>query len=135
MPNKQSSPVLPGKGKIIPKTEPIEGIIAAIMIYSMIIPIIILDIWTLLYQEVYFTIMMIPKIKRADYIIIDRYKLNKLNPWQKLNCIYCGYANGVTAWLKAISNQTELYSCAIKHKYETKGHEHQKEFYEYEEYK
>ena len=38
------------------------------------------------------------------------------------------------AWVKAVINQTEIYSCAIKHKKPVKGQDHQNDFYEYEKY-
>lgn len=104
------------------------------MIWSAIIPIIMMDLYTTVYQAVYFTIQGIPKISRAEYLNFDRWNLSKLTLGQKLSCIYCGYANGISAWCKAVVNQTEVYSCAIKHKYEMPGQEHQREFAEYKEY-
>lgn len=108
--------------------------VATFMIYSMIVPYVICDIWTNLYQIFYFKIMGIPTIDRREYFTLDRGKLSKLNVLQKTNCVYCGYINGLVAWQKAVANQTELYSCAIKHKEEIAGQEHHEEFFEYEEY-
>lgn len=67
--------------------------------------------------------------------MLDRYELSKLSFMQKLNCVYCGYANGIIAYGKAIVNQTEIYSCAIKHTRTPKGHEHHKGFYDWREFK
>lgn len=102
------------------------GIVA---IYSMIIPIVILDLSIWIYQSVYFTAMGIPKIKKNQYVRMERWDLSKLTIWQKINCVYCEYANGILAYAKAVGNQTEIYSCAIKHHHALKGHEHEKEFY------
>jgi hypothetical protein len=109
-------------------------IIGTAMIWSALGPIIMADIFLVIYQAVYFSIQGIPKIKRSQYIVLDRWDLSKLTIAQKLSCIYCGYANGIAAWAKAVVNQTEVYSCAIKHKYAAPGQEHQKEFAEYQEY-
>jgi len=48
--------------------------------------------------------------------------------------MYCGYANGLIAWIKATLNVTEAYSCAIKHSVNKQGQEHQRWFYEYGEF-
>jgi Na+-translocating ferredoxin:NAD+ oxidoreductase RNF subunit RnfB len=66
---------------------------------------------------------------------IDRQKLSKLSFTQKINCVYCGYANGIVAYLKAVVNQMEVYSCAIKHSVGNKATTHQKSFYKYEDFK
>lgn len=86
------------------------------------------------YQHIYFSIFEIPKVRIADYFIIDRHKLKKINMMQKIACAYCGYCNGLSAWLQAVANRTELYSCAIKHKTPALGQEHQKDFYAYEDF-
>ncbi len=58
----------------------------------------------------------IPYVKRSEYIKVDRYKLSKLNFVDKLNCAYCGYANGWLSYATEIAAKTESYWCAIKHK-------------------
>lgn len=109
--------------------------LSALAIYSMIIPVFILDIWTTIYQSIYFSITGIPKINKKDYIIFDRWELHKLNLWQRINCVYCEYVNGLLAWAKGVSNQTEIYSCAIKHSARRKGQENEINFYKYKEFK
>ena len=52
---------------------------------------------------------------RSDYIIIDRQHLNYLNVFEKLNCVYCGYGNGVISYAREITSRTEQYWCPIKH--------------------
>ncbi len=122
------------KGITIDYPNPLLSIIAGLSIYIMIIPIVILDVFLWQYQLIYFSILKIPKIKRDKYVIVDRHKLGKLSWFQKLNCIYCGYVNGMTAYAKAVANQTEIYSCAIKHESKAGGQEHQREFFEYIDY-
>lgn len=109
--------------------------IAALSIYSMLIPFAFLDICLFLYQGIYFWYLNIPKIKRSQYFIFDRMDLDKLSHWQKINCFYCEYVNGLTAYAKAVANQTEIYSCAIKHKTKKFGQEHHQEFYERKKYR
>jgi hypothetical protein len=47
--------------------------------------------------------------------VIDRQSLSYLNPIEKLNCVYCGYFNGLIAYVQEIAARTEQYWCPIKH--------------------
>lgn len=123
------SALVPAKGKRF-KVSYLLLPFAVVAIYSMIVPIVLLHIWTAMYQLVYFTALGIPKIKKNEYIRMERWDLNKLTFWQKINCVYCEYANGILAYFKAVANQTEIYSCAIRHQHALKGHEHEEIFYD-----
>ena len=90
-------------------------VLAAPLIYSMIVPIAVLDVWMSLYQWICFPLFGIRRVQRLDYIVVDRHKLTYLNGIEKLNCIYCGYANGVFAYAREITGRTETYWCPIKH--------------------
>ena len=91
------------------------NVLAAPIIYSMIVPIALLDVWMSLYQWICFPLFGIRKVQRRNYIVVDRHKLTYLNGIEKLNCIYCGYANGVFAYTREITGRTETYWCPIKH--------------------
>ncbi len=99
-----------------------------------IIPLVAGHLWCWIYTKMYFPMVGIPPIPVRDYLVFDRMRLQKLNPLQKIGCLYCQYANGVTAWFKAVANMTEIYSCAIKQSLMVKGQEHQKEFHAYEKF-
>jgi hypothetical protein len=103
------------------------------VIYSMIIPIVILDIWIEIYHRICFAAYDIPYIKRGKYIRIDRQKLKYLNFFEKFNCMYCGYANGLLHYSSVIAGETEKYWCGIKHQLEEEfcEPEHHKEFIPY----
>ncbi|MEK7122306.1 MAG: hypothetical protein AAB855_00455, partial [Patescibacteria group bacterium] len=45
-----------------------------------------------------------------------RHHLSYLSAWEKLNCTYCGYANGFIMYAMRIAGETERYWCGIKHK-------------------
>jgi len=90
-------------------------ILTAPVIYSLIFPIFILDVSISIYQSICFRIYAIPLVRRSDYIQIDRHKLAYLNIIEKLNCIYCGYGNGVIEYAREITSITEQYWCPIKH--------------------
>ena len=90
-------------------------VLASVTIYSMIIPIVIMDLFIFFYQQVYFSILGIPKIDRRKYISIERWNLPQLTFAQRVHCAYCDYANGLTSYAKAVTNQTEIFSCAIKY--------------------
>ncbi len=67
------------------------------------------------YQHTCFRLYGIPRVRRRDYVVIDRHQLAYLNVIEKLNCVYCGYANGVMAYVREIAARTEQYWCPIKH--------------------
>jgi len=90
-------------------------VITAPVIYSMIIPFVLIDIWVSLYQAISFRVYGVPQVKRARYIVFDRAALAYLNILEKLNCAYCSYGNGVVAYVREIAARTEQYWCPIKH--------------------
>ena len=90
-------------------------IITAPVIYAMIVPFALLDLFVTVYQAVCFPVYGIPKVKRADYFAFDRGHLAYLNALEKLNCAYCSYANGLIAYVREIAARTEQYWCPIKH--------------------
>jgi len=89
--------------------------LTAPVIYSLIIPVVLLDLFVAVYQTVCFPVYGIPRVKRADYIAFDREQLAYLNGLEKLNCAYCAYANGVFAHVREVASRTEEYWCPIKH--------------------
>ncbi len=111
------------------------GIFAGLVIYSTAIPLFILDLWVQVYHAIYFPLLGLPPVPRHEFVIIDRGRLARLTLMQKINCVYCDYANGVVAWMKAVVNTTEAYSCAIKHSTRGPGQEHHDGYYDYEKYR
>jgi len=85
------------------------------VIYLMIIPLVLFDLCVEIYHQICFRLYKIPLVKRAQYIKIDRHKLKYLTPWEKINCAYCGYANGLMHYASIIAGETEKYWCGIKH--------------------
>ena len=47
--------------------------------------------------------------------MLDRRALPYLNIMEKVNCLYCGYLNGLTAYAQEIGGRREQYWCPIKH--------------------
>lgn len=90
-------------------------LITAPVIYSPIVPFMLLDLFTTIYQHVCFVVYGIPRVKRKDYVIFDRRYLAYLNFIEKINCAYCSYANGVVAYVREVGSRTEQYWCPIKH--------------------
>jgi len=122
--------VIPGKNIRLIGAGFVMEVVGAISTYLCIIPLVLTDIFLWQFQNIYFRIKEIPLIDRKKYVILDRYMLGKLTFWQRLNCLYCEYANGVVGFSKAVVNQMELYSCAIKHAAHPLGQEHQRDFLE-----
>lgn len=107
-------------------------ILAAPAIYSLIIPLAIADAWVSAYQAICFRVYAIPRVRRRDYIALDRDRLGYLNVIERLNCAYCGYANGVVAYVREVSSRTEQYWCPIKHA--VKISDPHRRYYEFLEY-
>lgn len=93
----------------------IKHILSAPVIYSIIFPLVFLDILITLYQHICFRIYGIPLVDRSKYILIDHQHLDYLNVIEKMNCMYCGYGNGLMSYSKEIIALTEQYWCPIKH--------------------
>jgi len=107
-------------------------ILTAPVIYSIIIPTIILDVFVTLYQAICFPVYGMEKVKRSGYIVFDRHQLGYLNLLEKFNCLYCSYGNGVFAYASEIASRTESYWCPIKHSRKlTAYHLHYPDFADY----
>ncbi len=89
--------------------------LVAPFIYLPSIAFVILDLAIEIYQRVCFPIYGIPIVERKEYIRIDRQKLQYLTWKGKINCAYCGYANGLMGLSTEIVGRTEQFWCAIKH--------------------
>ncbi|MBV5306366.1 MAG: hypothetical protein J0652_06710 [Desulfobulbaceae bacterium] len=101
-------------------------------IWSCLFPALLLDALVSLFQAVCFPIYKIPKVKRSSYIVIDRHALSYLNGIEKINCIYCGYFNGLLAYIREIAGRTEQFWCPIKHARRTNDfHSRYSKFLEY----
>jgi hypothetical protein len=117
--------------KFLRESSPLN-ILTAPLIYSMVLPIAILDLSFSLYQALCFPIYGIAHVRRSGYVVIDRQHLAYLNAIEKLNCVYCGYANGVFAYVREIAGRTEQYWCPIRHASRVRTpHAHYREFVDY----
>ncbi|MCX7166948.1 MAG: hypothetical protein NTV11_11815 [Rhodocyclales bacterium] len=109
-----------------------QNLITGPLIYSMIVPLAILDVFVSAYQATCFPIYRIAKVSRADYIVFDRQQLEYLNFIEKFHCTYCAYGNGLIAYVAEIVARTEEYFCPIKHARKILGtHAHYARFLEY----
>lgn len=100
--------------QFLARTRPMV-VLTAPLIYAMVLPLALLDLCVTLYQRVCFPVYGIDRVRRGGYVFLDRHQLGYLNGLQKLNCVYCGYANGVIAYAREVAARTELYWCPIKH--------------------
>ena len=109
------------------------NILTAPIIYSMVVPIALIDASFTIYQGLCFPLYGISRVRRSVYIAaVDRRHLAYLNAIEKLNCVYCGYANGVLAYVREIAGRTEQYWCPIRHaKPVRESHAHYLEFVDY----
>ncbi|HBZ45059.1 MAG TPA: hypothetical protein DEO85_13600 [Maritimibacter sp.] len=109
-----------------------KNVITAPVIYSLIVLFVLMDLWITLYMWICFPVYGIPKVRRAEHIVIDRHRLPYLNWVQKFNCLYCGYGNGVVSYAREVAARTEAYWCPIKHSRRWEGaHDHYGGFMDY----
>lgn len=106
--------------------------LTAPFIYGMAAPLVLIDISVSIYQAVCFPVYGIKKVPRSDFIALDRHNLQYLNWFEKFNCAYCGYANGLAGYLREVSARTEAYWCPIKHARRVKNPHSQ--YHAFEEY-
>ena len=85
------------------------------VILSCLMPVLLMHLTASVFQFICFPVYGIPKVRRRDYIVMDRRVLSYLNPMERLNCGYCEYVNGALAYVTEIAGRTEQYWCPIKH--------------------
>ena len=52
---------------------------------------------TLLYYKIFVRpLLALPPLRARDHVILDRYDISGLTWFDRINCLYCEYANGVT---------------------------------------
>ncbi len=108
------------------------NIITAPLIWVCLVPAGFLDLMVSIYHGICFPVYGIPKVRRRDYIVLDRHSLAYLNLLEKLNCVYCGYFNGLIAYVMEIAARTEQYWCPIKHaRRQAAMHRRYRRFFEY----
>jgi len=104
-------------------------VLTAPVIYSLIVPLVILDLFLFVFQAVCFPAYGIKRVKRSDYVVFDRHHLAYLNLIEKINCAFCSYANGLFAFAREIASLTEAFWCPIKHAKRLQGtHSRYKDF-------
>ena len=92
-----------------------QNLLTGPFIYGLGIPLVLLDLCVSVYQAACFPIYGIIRVRRGDYIVLDRQQLEYLNFIEKFHCSYCGYATGLIAYVSEIAARTEEYFCPIKH--------------------
>ncbi|ADL00059.1 hypothetical protein MMB232_00708 [Brevundimonas subvibrioides] len=111
---------------------PPATVLTSPVIYSLILPLALIDLWASAYQAVCFRAYRLPRVRRRDYLVFDREALAYLNWIERLNCWFCEYANGVAAYVREIASRTEQYWCPIKHALKvTSPHRRYQDFVEY----
>ncbi len=107
-------------------------VLTAPVIYAMIVPFVLLDVFVSLYQLACFPVYGVPAVRRRDHMVFDRAHLAYLNWLEQFNCFYCSYANGVISYVREIAGRTEQYWCPIKHARRIVGaHEQYSKFADY----
>ncbi len=129
-----------GRSKIVSSLKylssfPLAVILTIPFIWAMMIPALLADISVTIYQAICFPIYKIPKVKRKDYIVMDRYNLFYLDKVERINCWYCEYFNGVIAYVREVGARTEQFWCPIKHSKSLKEkHSRYDNFFDYGDY-
>lgn len=92
-----------------------QNLLTGPVIYSLVIPLSLVDLCVTCYQAVCFPVYRIAKVRRDDYFVYDRQHLEYLNFFERFHCTYCAYANGLVAYMSEIVARTEQYFCPVKH--------------------
>jgi len=90
-------------------------LVSSPVIWLCVVPIAFADLVGSFYQAICFPIYGIPKVRRSEYLAFDRHHLSYLNFFEKVNCEYCAYVNGILAYFTEIAARTEQHWCPIKH--------------------
>ena len=107
-------------------------VLTAPLIYSLFVPLVLLDLSVVIYQAICFRAFRIERARRRDYFVFDRNYLAYLNVLEKFNCAYCSYASGAIAFIREVAARTEQHWCPIKHARRIIGaHDHYREFIEF----
>lgn len=93
----------------------LRNVVTAPVIYAVILPLLLVDLFVSAYQSLCFPLYRIPLVRRREHFFFDRTHLAYLNALEKLNCAYCSYANGLASYIREIVARTEQYWCPIKH--------------------
>jgi hypothetical protein len=93
----------------------VANLLTTPFIYSLAVPFVLLDIWVTAYQWACFPVYGIPRVPRRPYFVVDRHRLPYLTAYEKANCLYCGYANGLIGYVREVTARTEQFWCPIKH--------------------
>ena len=102
------------------------------IIWSALVPALVLDLVVSVYQVVCFPVYGIPTVKRGEYIVFDRASLRYLNLFEKCGCLYCEYFNGLMGFAREVAARTEQYWCPIRHARPTKAvHSRYRHFFPY----
>lgn len=89
--------------------------LTAPLVYMLLLPFVLLDLFVSVYQAICFRAWGIARVRRSRYFAIDRHRLAYLNGLERVNCLYCSYANGLLAYVREVAARTEQYWCPIRH--------------------
>ncbi|MBT7231247.1 MAG: hypothetical protein HN870_11450, partial [Gammaproteobacteria bacterium] len=93
----------------------LRNLLSMPVIYSLLLPLVMVDLAVIFYQWFCFSLWGVARVKRRDYWVMDRGQLAYLNGIEKINCVYCSYANGLASFIREVASRTEQYWCPIKH--------------------
>ncbi|MCA9378678.1 hypothetical protein KC711_07575 [Candidatus Peregrinibacteria bacterium] len=91
-----------------------NAIISMPFIYAPVVPVVILDLFVIMYESVCFPLYGLERVKRSDFRAIDRNLMTYMTPIQKMNCYYCSYVNNALSYMREVVARTEVYWCPLK---------------------
>lgn len=95
------------------------------LLYLALPAVVILDVTSILCNQIIFRIVGIPRLSRKKYIKpFSRLKLPNVSIWYKIGCVYCSYSNGVAYYFKDTAMSTEVLYCPWKQKVRTRISHH-----------
>jgi len=85
-------------------------------IWLPFVPVLVAHLSVSIYMNIAFRMYRIKTVRFLDYFAMDRQKLPYLSIIEKVNCMYCSYANATFMYMAEIGQRTEYYWCGIKHR-------------------
>mgnify|MGYP001826377054 FL=1 len=114
------------------RNAPIAYVLTAPFTYGLFLPLLVMDIAVNVFQQICFRTYGINIVRRRDYLVFDRQLLGYLNAIEKLNCVYCSYANGLISFVREVAARTEQFWCPIKHARRMRDeHDRMEQFFDY----
>ena len=64
----------------------------------------------IVYKTILAPVLGVKNLRVSDFIVVDRHKINGLPWFDKFNCLYCGYTNGISTYYDVMLGHLESFN-------------------------